>query len=182
MTRRLRLALGVALALALASGGGATAGSDVVYGPPFDLGPAGGDQWNHVSADPAGRVTVGRVHPVPALIGCGAGAGYAHLQVVHPVSEPVSSITVHYAEALVDPYVFLSVGVTDEQGQWLGTAKQRGVIAGEGSVAVPFTSAGAGTPTHLTIRFGLEVASACPSADAGTVRFTQVVVHEAAQP
>ncbi len=144
------------------------------YAPPFALGPAGGDSEGYASADPQGRVTVMRVYPAPGPISCPGDGHYATLKVVHKVTGPVRKVTAAYTQALVDPYVYVSVGVRDATGRWIGIRKASG-LTGSGNVVVPIrwdkTVRG-----PLQVIFGLELSTACPHADAGTINFTSVTV------
>lgn len=170
--RRDVLALLVALGLlgAAAPSGAAPA---TTYTPPFALGPSGGDR-GHASAEPAGRVTVARAYPMIGPISCPGGGSYATLLVQHKGKAPVRSVRLAYTEALVDPYVYVSVGVRDATGRWLGNLKTSGA-QGSGELKVPVQWARTVRPP-LQVQFGLELSTACPHADAGTIRFTSVTV------
>jgi hypothetical protein len=93
---------------------------------------------------------------------------------VHKVTAPVRKVTAAYTEALVDPYVYVTVGVRDATRRWIGVKKVSG-LTGSGSVAVPVrwdrTVRG-----PLQVVFGLELSTACPHADAGTINFTSITV------
>jgi hypothetical protein len=144
------------------------------YSPPFALGPSGGDSDGYQSADPQGRVIVARMYPIPGPIGCPGAGHYATLKVVHTLTGPVHKVSAAYTEALVDPFVYVSVGVRDATGRWIGSVKQGGA-SDSGSIDVPIrwdkTVRG-----PLQVIFGLELSTACPHADAGTIRFTSVKV------
>jgi hypothetical protein len=187
--RRLLLAvLGLALVVSTspvqAGGAGGT-----TYKAPFTQGPSGPDpkvdQWNYLSADPAtGTITVVRYNPTPGAFNCAGNGGYDYLRVTHTVTDPVSTVTASYGQAALDGYTWVKANVSyvDSAGvtQWLGAAEQRGPLAADGS-AVPGTitvpldfSPPAGTA--VTIDVGLQVASACPNVDGGTVQLQQVTV------
>jgi hypothetical protein len=144
------------------------------YAPPFALGPSGGDADGFASADPNGRVTVARVYPAPGPINCPGAGHFANLKVVHKLTGPVRKVTAAYTQALVDPYVHVSVGVRDATGRWIGNAKPAG-LTNSGTIDVPVrwdkTVRG-----PLQVIFGLEIATACPHADAGTINFTAITV------
>jgi hypothetical protein len=144
------------------------------YAPPFALGPSGGDSDGYQSADPQGRIVVFRTYPAPGPISCPGAGHYATFKVVHKVTGPVHKVTAAYTEALVDPFVYVSVGVRDATGRWIGSVKQGGAYD-SGTVAVPVrwdkTVRG-----PLQVIFGLELSTACPSTDAGTIRFTSLTV------
>jgi hypothetical protein len=144
------------------------------YAPPYALGPAGGDSDGYQSADPQGRVTVMRMYPAPGPISCPGEGHYATLKIVHKVTAPVRKVTAAYTEALVDPYVYVSVGVRDATGRWIGSVKQGGATD-SGTVVVPVRW-DATVRGPLQVIFGLELSTACPHADAGTIRFTSVSV------
>jgi hypothetical protein len=90
------------------------------------------------------------------------------------VTGPVRKVTAAYTQALVDPYVYVTVGVRDATRRWIGSKKVSG-LTGSGSVVVPIrwdrTVRG-----PLQVVFGLELSTACPHADAGTINFTSVTV------
>jgi len=169
--RRLLAATLVAVGLLAIPSGAAPAKT---YAPPFALGPSGGDSDGFASADPQGRVTVMRIYPAPGPINCPGAGHYATLKVVHKLTGPVHKVTAAYTQALVDPYVHVSVGVRDATGRWIGNAKPAG-LTDSGTIAVPIrwdkTVRG-----PLQVIFGLEIATACPHADAGTINFTSVTV------
>ena len=175
--RRTRAALAAALLAAVAPLAVAEADDVVTYGPPFALGPAGGDSFSRYSAEPGGTVTIGRVYPVPALIGCGSGAPFANLRVEHVATAPVSQVVVHYDAAAVEPYTFLSVGV-HAVDEWFASAKQRGLLAGAGSITVPvdWPAEDDDFPRTVLVDVGLEASGACPSVSGGRVTFTSVDV------
>ena len=171
--RRLMGTALVAVAL-LALQAPSTAAPSKTYTAPFAVGPSGGDSDGYASADPQGRVTVFRVYPAPGPINCPGAGHYAYLKVVHKLTGPVHKVTAAYDQALVDPYVHVSVGVRDVTGRWIGNAKPAG-LTDSGSIVVPVrwdkTVRG-----PLQVIFGLEVATACPHADGGTINFTSVLV------
>ena len=169
--RRVLLAALLAFGLLASPSGAATAKT---YAPPFALGPSGGDAEGFASADPQGRVTVMRVYPAPGPISCPGEGHYATLKVVHKLTGRVRKVTAAYDQALVDPYVYVSVGVRDATKRWIGSTKASGLF-GEGTVVVPIrwdrTVRG-----PLEVVFGLELSTACPHADAGTINFRSVTV------
>ena len=173
MPRRLVAAALAAVGL-LALQGPSTAAPAKTYAPPFAIGPSGGDSDGFASADPQGRVTVMRAYPAPGPINCPGAGHFATLKVVHNLTGPVHKVTAAYDQALVDPYVHVSVGIRDATGRWIGNAKPAG-LTNSGSIAVPIrwdkTVRG-----PLQVVFGLEIATACPHVDAGTIRFTAVTV------
>lgn len=144
------------------------------YAPPFALGPSGGDSDGYQSADPQGRITVARMYPVPGPISCPGQGHYATLKVVHKVTGPVHKVSAAYTEALVDPYVYVSIGVRDATGRWIGSRKIGGATdSGTFEVPVRWDATVHGP---LQVIFGLELSTACPHADVGTIRFTALKV------
>jgi hypothetical protein len=150
--------------------------------PTFQPGPTGGDEYNVVNtADPAtGRVTIVRVGARAGAVSCPGNGGFALLQTPAAVSAASRSVTIRYAETLTDPYTWITASVRTPGGDLLGGAKQRGPIADAGAINVGFSLPvdGVGNPTvsSVVVFVGLEVASACPNVDGGTVRFTDVTV------
>lgn len=168
-------ALAVGLLTAHTDGGQAT-----TYAPPFAAGPTGGDQYNLVEAGDDGRITVGRAYPVPSAIGCSGRAGYAAYEIVHPAAAPVTAVTVEHVEAAVDPYTFLSVNVIDDDGRFLASHKLRGLLVGDGHLDVPvdWPDEPEFRARDVRVQVGLELTSACPAVDGGTVRIATVTVVE----
>jgi hypothetical protein len=169
--RRLLAAAIAAVGLLAIPSGAATAKT---YAPPYALGPSGGDSNGYESADPGGRVTVMRVYPAPAVISCPGAGHYATLKVVHKLTGPVHKVSADYTEAAVDPFVYVSVGVRDATGRWIGSTKVGGATdSGKIDVPIRWDKTVRGP---LQVIFGLELSTACPHADAGTLRFTSVTV------
>lgn len=184
MLRRLaRTGVLALLAAALLAG---SASGATTYEPPFALGPSGGDDFNMVQAEEAGRVTVARAYPHPGGIGCEGRAGYARLEVTHVTSTPIEAVEVAFTEAAVDPYAFVVADVQTADGTYLGSQQRRGLIAGDDALTVPvdwpeeLLEDTDEDEVELTIQFGLQLSGACPAVDAGTLRFTTVTVHERA--
>lgn len=172
--RWIRILTVAATGFALLGFQGAAPRGTQTYEPPFRAGPSGGDRWNVVSAQPDGRVTVVRAYPVPGRgFNCGTGAGYAKLQVVHEVDAPVREVRIAYTDAALDPYTFIVGAVRTGNYRWLGHATQQGPLVGSGELVVPVRWLKR-WPSAVVIEFGVEISSACPSVDAGTVRFTSV--------
>lgn len=170
-----RLLAAAAVALGVLAGAGPSgAAPATTYQAPFELGPSGGDNRGMSSAEPDGRVLVARAYPAPGPISCPGGGSYATLQVVHADRRPVRSVTASFTEALVDPYVYVTVGVRDATGRWIGSRKTGGA-QGSGDIVVPVRWDRTIRPP-LQVQFGLELSTACPHADAGTLRFTKVTV------
>jgi hypothetical protein len=175
--RRLVL-LGSVVALALI----APASADTTYAPPYQPGPRGGDEKvadtvvaDQIVVDPAvGRVTVVGVNTAPGAVNCGGGGPFAYLR-VNAVG-PATTVSAAYTEAAVDPYAWIKVLVKDAAGNSLAPAWiTRGPVAGDGVANVTLERPVA-EGEAFTVDVGLEVASACPNADGGTVRFTGVTV------
>jgi hypothetical protein len=175
------LALGALLLSALVAGvpsAHARTAASKTYGPPYTEGPSGGDNWNFIQADAAsGRVTVFRFYPQPGSIGCGGAGGFASLQVAHRVQGSIGKVTIEYADSGWDAYSFASVLVRTASGRWLGAKKVRGPALDAGTIEVPIVGGRPRSGTRITIRFGLELASACPSVGGGSIEFTSVTVH-----
>jgi hypothetical protein len=146
------------------------------YGPPYQAGPQGGDQFNTVTVDPGqGTVTILRAYPFVGVFNCGGTGGYGSLKVTPTLRVPVQTVVVAYANSGWDGYTWLMVLVRDASGNWLGSKQVRGPTAGSGVVSVPLATTV--TPgSTISVQFGLQVASACPNVDGGTVRFASVSV------
>lgn len=171
--RRAVLALVTAAGLLGPAAPSGAAPPTTTYEPPFAVGPTGGDR-GYASAEPAGRVTVARAYPMIGPISCPGGGSYATLVVQHKGKAPVRRVTASYADALVDPFVYVTVGVRDATGRWVGSLKTGGA-QGSGELVVPVRW-DRSVRLPLQVQFGLELSTACPHADAGTIRFTRVTV------
>lgn len=151
------------------------------YEPPFAAGSSGGDRWNLLHADDDGRIVVARAYPVPSVLGCGALAGWESFRITHEATEEFGNVHVDLADVAVDPYTFISVTVRDEAGEFIGSAKLRGPLVEQThafDVPVTWNGEDGFEPQTVQLDFGLELTSACPSADAGTVRFTAVTLQD----
>jgi len=182
MARRVMawVAAGVVLTLA---GSPATADNGATYQPPYAAGPSGGGAGSYTDLGEDGRVFIGRLYPVPGPLNCPPGGAYARYEVEHTLTGPVSAVTADFTEPAVDQFVFAVLSVRDADGRWLGSAQQRGpILVDDGALGVDldpalFTGDDALEPGEvLVIQFGLEMASACPHVNGGTVRFTQLSV------
>ena len=173
MRRRLVGAV-VAVAAVVALPTASDAAPSKTYQAPFAIGPAGGDSLGFRSAEPEGRVMVGRAYPMIGPISCPGGGAYAALKVDHKDRAQVRKVSAAYTEALIDPYVYLSVGVRDATGRWIGSRKVAG-LTGTGTLDVPVRWDRT-VRAPLQVVFGLELSTACPHADGGMVRFTAVTV------
>lgn len=162
----------------LAAASPADAAKAKTYSAPFKIGPSGGDAWSYHSADSSGAVTVGRAYPIPGVINCTKGGPYAKLLVPVTTSAPIRKIVATYDNAAVDNFTFAMVSLRDVKGQWFGTQTNRGFLTGSGTVTLTPDQGQGPFPRTLTIEFGLQQSSACPSADAGTIQFSKVQVFE----
>lgn len=160
-----------------AASGTQAQGGGKQYTAPYRTGPSGGDQFNLLHAGEDGRIVVGRFYPVVSVISCNAKGGFATYEITHRATAPVKRVTVAFAEAAVDPYTFVVVNVIDRDGSFLGSLHRRGPLTGDGELKVPVRWGGRATPRRIRVQFGLQLTSACPSADLGTVRFASVSVN-----
>lgn len=172
------------LVLTLAAFGGmaATGPASTTYAPPYAAGPSGGDRYNVSEAGDDGRLVLLRAYPVPSSIGCAARGGFVNYELTHTADAPLGTVTVGYEEAAVDPYTFVSVNVIDDDGRFLGSRKAHGPLTGAGSLEVdvhwPDDDEAAHRIRDVRIQVGLEVTSACPSVDGGTLRVPAVTVTD----
>jgi hypothetical protein len=150
-----------------------------VHEPPYKVGPAGGDEFNHIEADPeSGNMSVIRAFPgVPPVVGCAPepAAGWAMFQIKHDVDAPVSKVTLAYTAAL-DSYSWITIGARDEKGEWLGVKKLQGPFAESGELTAKlFDRPEPGD--KITIEFGLQLGDACPQAGQASAMFPSVTVR-----
>lgn len=153
-----------------------SAANGKAYQAPFKAGPDGGDSFSYHSASNDGTVTVARVYPFPGVINCTKGGPYAKLLVTHHATAPVRKVVVSYDSAAVDNFTFVMVGLRDERHHWYGTTTERGFVSGSGTVTLKPDHPQGSMPRNLVVEFGLQQSSACPNADAGSIRFTKVQV------
>lgn len=166
---------GLASSVVPASAG--STGARRSFTAPFKVGPSGGDSFSYHSASTDGSVTVARVYPIPGVINCTKGAPYAKLDVLDRARKPIRKVVVSYDSAAVDNFTFAMVSLRDvTHNRWYGTTTDRGFVAGSGTITLRPDQPQGGFPKPLTIEFGLQQSSACPSADAGSIRFTKVEV------
>ncbi|MGH2754082.1 MAG: hypothetical protein ACRDLB_06570 [Actinomycetota bacterium] len=149
-----------------------------VHEPPYKPGPTGGDEFNHIEADPSsGNMAVLRVFPgIPPVVGCTPepSAGWAMFHVKHTVKQPVSKVSVAYTAAL-DAYSWITVGARDAKGEWLGVKKRQGPLAEEAEVTASlFDRPKRGE--KITIEFGLQLGDACPQVGQASAMFPSVTV------
>lgn len=167
----------VLLALAALAVPSAANASTTTYHAPYQQGPAGGDTYNTIMADPAtGDMTVIRLNPagISGGLGCAGSGGFTNFEVTHTATTAVTSVVVSYTQAIVDPYSWIDVAVRQDD-QFLGARVERGILAGDGSVTLTLPSPATGT---ITVRFGLQVSSACPNIDGAHATFTSVAINE----
>lgn len=175
MSRRLVIVVAAA-ALAAVTLAGAPASAIGEFRPPYANGPQGGDSSNFMQRDAAsGRITVLRAYPQPGAFNCGGAGGFSSWRVTAPATGSETAVVVSFADAAFDSYTWVAVLVRSAAGDWLGGVHARGPRAGSGTVTVPL----AGVPSSgtMSIQFGIEVASACPSLDGGTARFAAVTLY-----
>lgn len=171
---RVRLATAALAALALlvpAAGHAAT-----TYGPPYALGPQGGDPppTNHYFVDPAtGEMTILRtqVAGVSGNLGCGGRGPFAYFKVAHEAAG-VTQVAAAFTDALIDPYTFVSVAVR-QGSSFLNSNAARGPIVGAGTLTVELPSP---STAPIEVWFGIEVSSACPNVDGGTATFSSLTI------
>ena len=172
-----------ALALLLVPASAVAAGPrNETHKPPFQKGVQGGDDSNFIYADPSsGQEMVVRVYPGYNPFTCGSShGGYVSLRLPVRVTRPVSSVEVDYANAIIDPYSFMTVTLKDTRTKrYVGSKEVRGPLFGGGKVKVPLDLGKPARGSTLIVEFGLEVPSACPNVEIAEAQFTQVVVSHA---
>ena len=161
----------------VASSGPADAAKVQTFSAPFKAGPSGGDSFSYHSADSSGTVTVGRVYPIPGVINCTKGGPYAKLVVPVKATAPITKIVASYDSAAVDNFTFAMVGLRDSSSHWFGTTQVRGFVTGSGQITLKPDGGQGKFPQTMTVEFGLQQSSACPSADAGTIHFSKIQVY-----
>src|SRR5688500_13959496 len=88
----------------------ATAGKSNVHKPPYKKGNSGGDQFNHVEADPqTGHITLLRLFPgVPPVVGCAPepASAWATFKQTHDTSGRIRKVIVNF-EGMLEPYAWV---------------------------------------------------------------------------
>lgn len=136
---------------------------DNTYGPPYKAGPRGGDNHSMATADPnTGHVMIFEDNlRQSAAVACAGDGPRAMLLARHPVSGPVSAVSVAYSEAHLTQNVVIDVLVTGSQSGWLGHRSAFGEMDGEsGSLRVPIQGKPVDGET-MTVQFGLQVGPGC---------------------
>lgn len=152
------------------------ASAATTYTAPYPVGPTGGDSFNRVIVDAAaGRITIIRYNPIPGAFNCAGAGGYARFRLSHLVTEPITQISIDFNETALDAYTWVIANAT-QGANWFGSLEQRGPLVGEGTLIIPLALPGPEIGKTLTFDFGLQVASACPNVNGGTVRFTGVTL------
>ncbi len=162
MQKRIVVALVVSWAAMVAN----PAGAAVTHGPPYVAGPKGGDAHTHVDADPAtGRISIFQDNTrQAAAVHCVGEGPFADLEVTHVVTDPISSVKIHYADAVMTENPVINIIVAGSKSGWLGHGQSLGPKLREsGTIDVPLRG-GPGTPVPgetLTVIFGLQVHAGC---------------------
>lgn len=178
VSRAVLLVAMLATAFLLLPAAGAADEGGATYTAPYEPGPQGGDQWNlvHVDED-EGRVLVGRAYPIYNPISCASGGGFVKLQVAHVVDGPLTEVSATFADAAVDAYTFVTLAVRTADGDWIAGSKERGPLLLDGELTAEVFGEIPQDDEHVIVQFGLEIASACPHANGGTVRFESITVR-----
>jgi hypothetical protein len=150
-----------------------------VHEPPYKAGPSGGDDFNHIEADPSsGNMMVFRLFPgIPPVTGCAPepSAAWAMFRVKHEVKAPVSEVSVAYTAA-VGVYGWITVGARDAKGEWLGVKKRQGPLAESGELTAKLFDKPSLGET-ITVEFGLQLGDACPQVESASAMFPSVTVR-----
>jgi hypothetical protein len=179
VTKRI-LAAAAVLVLAVPGTGGA---DTTWYGPGngFAVGPAGGEEGDSQTTQDVetGLIEAYQFQFLGTLenlegggLGCAAKGPFAFFDVTHTSAEPVTSVTVTFEEAVVSPYSFMKVSLLQAETflQTKTVSVGEGTL-GDGSFTLELDAPVTGT---MIARFGIEVASMCPSVDGGRAIFTGV--------
>jgi hypothetical protein len=141
----------------------APAGAANTYGPPYKVGPSGGDNHSMATADPnTGHIMIFEDNlRQSAAVACAGDGPRATLLATHPVTGPVAAVDVAFVDAHLTQNVVIDVLVTGSESGWLGHKSDFGEMDGEsGSVKVPIQ----GKPVNgetMTVQFGLQVGPGC---------------------
>jgi hypothetical protein len=173
------LVLAAVALLALAAPAPAGKGKSSTHKPPYKMGPSGGDEFNYVHQDPeSGEIFVGRLFPgVPPVVGCTPepAAAWGMLRTKHHVLDRVDSVVVNF-EGAIEAYAWVTAGVRDERGGWLGVKKMQGPHAGAGKLVVKLHRRPR-MHSQITIEFGLQLGDACPQVGGALASFPSIKVN-----
>lgn len=136
----------------------------VTHGPPYAAGPKGGDAHTHVDADPAtGRISIFQDNTrQAAAVHCVGEGPFADLEITHVVADPVSSVKVNYADAVMTDNPVINVIVTGSRSGWLGHGQSLGPKLHEsGTIDIPLQGGPPVPGETLTVIFGLQVHAGC---------------------
>jgi hypothetical protein len=138
-------------------------------------GPSGGDGENYIRRDRSlAWITVVRANPVAGAFNCSGTGGFATFDLTHVARSPVKSVVLSYSDSVLDSFTWMKLSVL-VRGMYVGTVSARGPVAGNGTLVFRMLKALPAGRAY-TIRFGLEVASACPNVDGGSAMFPAVSV------
>jgi hypothetical protein len=177
--RLFALVLAAVAVVALAAPAPAGKGKSSVHKPPYKMGPSGGDEFNFVHQDPqAGEILIGRLFPgIPPVVGCAPepAAAWGMLRTQHHVTDRVDSVTVNF-EGAIEAYAWVTAGVRDQRGEWLGVKKLQGPHAGAGKLVVKLHDRPK-MGSDVTIEFGLQLGDACPQVGGAAASFPSIKVN-----
>ncbi|WP_089300405.1 hypothetical protein [Haloechinothrix alba] len=141
-------------------------GPGTVHRPPYETGPTGGDSFTvtNVNAD-AGTVGVAQRNTrQAAFVHCVGNGPMATLEINHTVREAISSVEIHYTEAILTDALVMNAIVTGSSSGWLGHGAALGPRdnANErtGTINIPLRATPEDGET-VRIVFGLQTHAGC---------------------
>lgn len=137
-----------------------------VHRPPYRAGPSGGDNHTVTRSNPeTGTVTVLEHNTrQAAFVHCIGNGPMATLEVLHPITEPVSAVQIAYSNAILTDSVVMNAIVTGSSSGWLGHGAALGPKVApddqSGTLEIPLDATPQAGET-MTIQFGLQTHAGC---------------------
>jgi hypothetical protein len=157
----------------------ATAGKSSVHKPPYKEGNSGGDEFNHIEADPqTGHITLLRLFPgVPPVVGCTPepAAAWATFKQTHDTKGRINKVVVSF-DGLLEPYAWVYATVRDSKGDAIGSEKLQGPHSGASSLKVNIFKQPKRN-SAIEIEFGAQLGDACPQVGGADVTFSSIKVN-----
>ncbi|HEX2240166.1 MAG TPA: hypothetical protein VHJ82_03345 [Actinomycetota bacterium] len=173
-----RIAL-IALSLAMVLSSAQVVAKEKVYEPPYKEGPSGGDQFNHIEADPqTGEMAIYRVFPgISPVVGCEPepDAGWAMFRIDHRAVAPFKEVLLSFNGRL-DPYAWVTLGVRKPSKDWVSVAKFQGPHNGAGELKLRLPRR-VTIGSEVEIEFGLQLGDGCPQVSYAEATFESVEVR-----
>lgn len=137
-----------------------------VHGPPYRSGPTGGDQHTVTKSNRVAGTVMVLEHNTrqAAFVHCIGNGPMANLEVAHEVTDPVSSVQIHFSDAILTDSVVMNAIVRGSATGWLGHGVSLGPKSNTadmtGIITIPLDRQPE-VGEMLTIQFGLQTHAGC---------------------